>query len=151
VDLVSARALPARETAVVRLLQSGEEAGAGEESGVLTLWRNEGGRLVEVAGAMPPVRAQVQDLALWGDRGPAALPALWVATGGLDPERLEGDLLLANAGGRYVDESAALRDVLRWQRTLRAWPQSSGGLLLLRSGVVPGEAARFVTVAPRPR
>jgi Tfp pilus assembly protein PilF len=147
-DLALARALPARETAVTRSLQSAEAAGAAgpaEPPTILTLWRNDGGVLHEDADAMPSLRAPVQDLAVVAA---GALPGIWVATGGLSPERIEGDLLLANRGGRFVDDSAALADALRFDTTVRAWPLPSGGLLLLRGGTVPADPPRFVDVPP---
>jgi len=147
-DLAVARQLPSRETAVARLLQSTDTEGSVEPPPMLTLWRNDASVLREDVDAMPPLRALVRDLAVVpGDPG---APAVWVATGGLSPERVEGDFLLANRGGRFVDVSAGLADEVRWQRTLRAWTLPSGGLLLQRGGATPADPARFVIVPPHP-
>ena len=168
-DLVTARALPSQETAVTRLLRSaGSDPAAksdadaaradtaesdigAEPRSVLTLWRNEGSRLREDADAMPSLRTLVQDVAVVGSGSARSrMPDLWVATGGLEPERVDGDVLLVNQGAQFVDGSSVLADALRWRRTLRAWSLDSGGVLLLRGGMTPADAPVFVTIPPRP-
>ncbi len=151
-DLVTARALPSRETAVAQLLDPGDEAVGEEPTPLLTLWRTADGVLQEVPGALPTIHALVQDLAaIVPAPGGSGAADLWLATGGLAPERIEGDVLLVNRNGRFVDESSALAEALRWGRTLRAWPHPAGGLTLVRGGIVPADPQMFLAIPPRPR
>lgn len=149
-DLVTARALPVRETAVNRLLQADDTKAPAEPPPLLTLWRNDGGVLRRDADAMPPIHATIQDLAVADVDGDVeGLLDLYVATGGLEPERIEGDLLLTNHGDRFVDESAAFFGEARWGRTLRVWPRTTGGFVLLRGGFGPADERLIVLSAPR--
>jgi tetratricopeptide (TPR) repeat protein len=148
-DLVTARALPARETAVDRLLRADDADASAEPPPLLTLWRNDGGVMRRGADAMPPIHATIQDLAVADVDGDVqGLLDLYVATGGLEPERIEGDLLLTNHGDRFVDDSAASIGGVRWGRTLRVWPRATGGFLLLRGGFVPADERLFVLASP---
>jgi len=140
-DLVTARALPMRETAVDRLLGSATDE---PEAPLLTLWRNDGSALPRDDAALPAVFATIQDLAIQR-RGPSSdLPALYVATGGLAPERIEADLLLVHNGNRFLGRSALASSPLRWGRTLRVWRRADGGISALRGGMTPADPRRIV-------
>ena len=142
-DLIVARELSPEEAAAGHLLGRHEPGSGSSSPGrVVTLWRNNAGELSPDPGAMPMLRATVQDIAAIDFDGNGLLD-LYLATGGLSPEHPQPDRLWENVGGRYVDASQKLGRG-RFAGTLRVWPFRPEGLLLLRGGLVPADPPRLL-------
>ena len=142
-DLIVARELDPEEAAAGHLLSLAESgSGPSLPRQVVTLWRNNAGELSPDPGAVPVLRATVQDIAAVDLDGNGLLD-LYLATGGLSPEHPQPDRLWENVGGRYVDASQKL-GLDRFAGTLRVWPIPPAGLLLLRGGLVPADPPRLL-------
>jgi len=142
-DLLVARELSPEEAAAGHLL-SRRESGSGPSlpRQVVTLWRNNAGELSPQPGAVPVLRATVQDIAAVDFDGDGLLD-LYLATGGLSPEHPQPDRLWKNMGGRYVDASQKL-GLGRFAGTLRVWSLRPERLLLLRGGLMPADPPRLL-------
>ncbi len=142
-DLIVARELSPEEAAAGHLLGRHESGSGSSLPGrVVTLWRNNAGELSPDPGAMPMLRATVQDIAAVDFDGNGLLD-LYLATGGLSPEHPQPDRLWENVGGRYVDASQKL-GLGRFAGTLRVWSLRPERLLLLRGGLVPADPPRLL-------
>lgn len=114
---------------------------------LLALWRNHDGELRASGAALPALWSPVTSIATL-DVNRDGLLDLLVATGGLAPERPAPDRLWLQTAGGFADASDRLGDAA-FGATQHGWPDTSGAIVLVRGGLVPGDSRRLVRVEAR--
>lgn len=125
----------------------GSDPPAAPPAAILSLWRNDDGKLAASAAPLPELWSPVNSIASFDADGDGRLDVI-LATGGLAPEKPAPDRLWLQEEGRFMDASARLGDAAHGA-TWRAWPDGDGAVVLARGGLLPGDALHLARLRVR--